>query len=630
MAGALLALAVAIAPSAHAQGKPGGPKSGNNLPPTVIITAPGDGAIFSTTDSLTLQADASDSDGRISAVSFYRDGALIGTRKKSPYSLTMTGLATGSYSLTAVATDNGAAKTISAVVGITIEAAKVEVDSTPPSVPTGLNSPEQTSNSISLHWAASTDSGSGVAGYDLFRDGALIASPNVNSYTDSGLTVERAYLYSARARDQAGNASAQSAAIEVRTRAAKAPVDSNGKRVVGYFTQWGIYTQGYRIRELDSGGAAARLTHLNYAFGNVRDNRCEVGVLQSVNPVTGAGGDAWADYSRTFSASESVDGKADVWGQPLRGHWNQIKKLKGKYPDLKVLISLGGWTWSQGFASAARPENRQAFVASCIDAYIRGNLPVFDFAGGPGAAAGVFDGFDIDWEYPAACGLSCGSAEDSDNFTALLAEFRRQLDAIEPGLVLSAAIGAGVDKILVTRPELYQASVDYINLMTYDFHGAWESRSNFHSALFTSSNDPSTGDARFYNSHDAIQTLLDLGVSADKLNLGIATYGRGWTKVSSVNNGLYQSGTAAPGSLEAGIESYRVLKALNWPSFTDPQSLGRWIYNGSTMWSFDTPASIADKMSYVQVQGLGGAFLWDFAGDDATGSLIGAIGQGLQ
>ncbi|MEW2925285.1 glycosyl hydrolase family 18 protein, partial [Pseudomonas juntendi] len=92
-------------------------------------------------------------------------------------------------------------------------------------------------------------------------------------------------------------------------------------------------------------------------------------------------------------------GSADTWDQPLRGNWNQLKQLKAKYPGMKVLISLGGWTWSRGFSSAARPENRQAFVASCIDAYIKGNLPVTDGAGGAGAALGVFDGIDIDWEY---------------------------------------------------------------------------------------------------------------------------------------------------------------------------------------------------------------------------------------
>src|SRR6185369_13480514 len=88
-------------------------------------------------------------------------------------------------------------------------------------------------------------------------------------------------------------------------------------------------------------------------------------------------GDAMADYGRIFPADQSVDGVGDTSAQKLAGNWNQLKKLKAKYPNLKVLISLGGWTWSDGFYSAARPENRVAFVKSCIDAYIKGDLPVF-------------------------------------------------------------------------------------------------------------------------------------------------------------------------------------------------------------------------------------------------------------
>jgi chitinase len=85
-------------------------------------------------------------------------------------------------------------------------------------------------------------------------------------------------------------------------------------------------------------------------------------------------------------------------------------------------------------------------------------VPVVDGAGGPGAALGVFDGIDIDWEYPAACGLSCGSSEDIANFTALLAEFRRQLNAVRPNLLLTVAVGAGVDKIRGTDPAAYASS----------------------------------------------------------------------------------------------------------------------------------------------------------------------------
>ena len=629
--GIVLAVALAVLPDQGFAAKPGA--GAGNIAPSVRILSPGSGSQFDVGATITISADAQDSDGRIARVAFYAGSTLIGSRSKKPFSINWSGAPAGSHVLTAVATDSAKANTTSS--GVTIQVASA-ADTLAPSVPTGLNSPSQSQSEISLAWSASGDSGSGVAGYDVFRDGALVASPAQPLYTDTGLSAGQAYRYAVRARDNAGNASAQSTALTAQTLAAS-PTDpgtpeapTTGKRVVGYFTQWGIYANGYTAKSLDQTGVAERLSHLIYAFGNVRNNRCELGVLKPTNTSTGEGGDAWADYARPFSASESVDGVADTAGQPLRGHWNQLRKLKQLNPDLKIMISLGGWTWSRGFASAARPENREAFVASCIDGYIHGNLPAFDGAGGSGAARDLFDGFDIDWEYPAACGLSCGTSEDTENFTQLLAEFRRQLDAVRPGLQLSTAVGAGIDKIRVTRPAEYQSSVDFINLMTYDFHGAWESRTNFHTALFGSPDDPSLGDARLYNSDDAVKAFLDLGVPGEKLNLGIASYGRGWTNVSSRDNGLYQSGVAAPGSVEAGIETYRALAALNHPSFVDPKSLAHWTFNGSTFWSFDTPASIADKMSYVAIQGLGGAFLWDFAGDDSAASLMHAIGDGLR
>jgi chitinase len=598
-----------------------------NRAPTASIGAPVNGASFAAGSTITIAATASDTDGSIARVDFYADGVRLGRDTTAPYSFAWSNAATGTHALKVVATDNRKATGTSATVSVSVVAA---VDTVAPGVPTGLASGTQSDASISLHWNASSDNvgGSGLAGYDVYRNGAIAGSTTTTSYTDSGLAAGTGYSYTVRARDKAGNASAQGAALVVATTAGGG---ASGKRVVGYFTQWGIYNaQPYSVRTMDANGTAARLTHLDYAFGNVRNNKCEVGVLKAVDTATGEGGDAYADYSRQVGAAESVDGVGDAWGAPLRGNWNQLKKLKKKYPNLKVLISLGGWTLSQGFASAARPENRVAFVASCIDAYIKGNLPLFDSAGGPGAAAGVFDGFDIDWEYPAACGISCGSSADTDNFTGLLAEFRRQLDAIRPGLQLTVAVGAGIDKIRVTRPDLYHPYVDAINVMTYDFHGSWDAKTNFHSALFNSPYDPSSGDARYYNSNDAIQAFLDRGVPAAKLNLGMATYGHGWTNVGSGNHGLYQSGTTASGSDEPGVETYRVLKTLAWPKYADSYSKARWIYDGKTFWSFDDPATVADKMAYVQVQGLGGAFLWDFSGDDAQGSLLAAISAGAR
>jgi chitinase len=602
---------------------------GSNQPPTVTLTAPANGSSYSAGTNLAVTANAADSDGSIAKVEFFRGTASLGVDTSAPYGVTWSNATAGSHAFKAVATDNTGASTTSATASVTITTQPPPTDTTAPSVPTGLASPSQTSSSVSLSWNASTDNagGSGVAGYDVYRNGSLIASPTTTSYTNSGLAASTTYTYKVRARDNAGNASAQSGQISATT----APSGGGGnKRVIGYFTQWGIYGRNYRVRNIDTSGSAAQLTHINYAFGNVRNNRCEVGITQASDPNTGAGGDAFADYTKAFGAAESVDGVGDTWNQSLRGNWNQLKKLKAKYPGLKVLISLGGWTWSRGFSSAARPENRQAFVASCVDAYIRGNLPVTDSAGGTGAALGVFDGIDLDWEYPVACGLSCGTPEDSANFTALLAEFRTQLNAVRPGLLLTVAVGAGIDKIRVTDPGTYHQSLDYINVMSYDFHGAWEAKTNHHSALFDSPNDPSTGDVRFYNSNDAIEAFLSRGVPASKLNLGIGFYGRGWTNVANVNNGLYQGGSAAPGTYEAGNEDYKVLKDRPGTIYTDANARATWKYDGNTFWSYDTPALVTEKMSYVKAQNLGGAFFWEFSGDDAQGTLAKTIGDGLK
>jgi chitinase len=168
--------------------------------------------------------------------------------------------------------------------------------------------------------------------------------------------------------------------------------------------------------------------------------------------------------------------------------------------------------------------------------------------------------------------------------------------------------------------------------MTYDLHGAWEPTTNFQAPLYGSSGDPSQPPANNYNANYAVQAYKNAGVPAAKIVLGVPFYGRGWTNVPNVNNGLYQpSSTAAPGTYEAGIEDYKVLKNLTgYGQFRHPEAQAFWIFNGSTFWSYDDPTSLTNKMNYIKAQGLGGAMFWEASGDDATGSLVTAIYNGLR
>jgi len=410
---------------------------------------------------------------------------------------------------------------------------------------------------------------------------------------------------------------------------------ANAPRIIGYFVQWGVYSRNYRVKQVDTSGAAAQVTHLNYAFGNVStDYKCY--------EETRAGwGDGYADYGMLFKAADSVDGVADSPDQPLKGNFNQLRKLKAKYPQLKLMISIGGWTWSGRFSGAAKPENRVAFVKSCIDLYLRGTID------GQAAFAGLFDGIDIDWEYPAAPGFegdpqhgvppNVYSPADTQNYTALLAEFRHQLDAFgaETGKHYPLSIAVPTADINYNKIELKQVAVslDWINLMAYDMHGAWNASgpTDFQAPLYASPDDPSPLPERNFSVDSTVKDFLKQGVPADKIVIGVPFYGRGWTGVPDQNKGLYQSAAsmkAAPATYEDGVEDYKVLKALKAPTFRDPKTQAFWSFDGSNFWSYDDPVSIATKMTYIKQNKLGGAMFWSIDGDDGT--LVNAIYSGLK
>ncbi|MEU1405223.1 glycoside hydrolase family 18 protein [Streptomyces sp. NPDC005728] len=371
-----------------------------------------------------------------------------------------------------------------------------------------------------------------------------------------------------------------------------APQLKAGSKVVGYFTEWGTYDRKYYVKNIETSGSAAKLTHINYAFGNVTGGKCALG-------------DSYAATDRAYTAAESVDGVADTWDQPLRGNFNQLLKLKKKHPGLKVLWSFGGWTWSNGFGEAAR--NPAAFAQSCYDLVKNSKW------------AGVFDGIDIDWEYPNACGNTCDTS-GREAFKNVMAALRSKFGSgslVTAAITADASSGGKIDAANYAGAAQY---VDWYNPMTYDFFGAWDAAGPTapHSALNSYSGIPK---ANFYTSA-TIAKLKGLGIPASKLLLGIGFYGRGWTGVTQAAPGGTATGPAA-GTYEQGIDDYKVLKTKCPATGT----VGGTAYAkcGSNWWSYDTPATIGTKMTYKNAQGLGGTFFWELSGDTSNGELIKAI-----
>jgi chitinase len=375
------------------------------------------------------------------------------------------------------------------------------------------------------------------------------------------------------------------------------PPNPGGAKNLGYFVQWGVYGRQYFVKNIVTSGSAAKLTHLNYAFGNVTNGQCAIG-------------DSYADYDMAYTTANSVDGVADTWDAgALRGSFNQLRKLKRQFPHIKILFSFGGWTWSGGFGQAAA--NPAAFADSC---YRLVEDPRW---------ADVFDGIDIDWEYPNACGLTCDSSGPAA-FKNLMQALRARFGS---GNLVTAAItadGSSGGKIDAADYGGASQYVNWYNVMTYDYFGAFNAQGPTapHSPLTSYTGIPQAG----FNSDTAIQKLKSKGVPASKLLLGIGFYGRGWTGVSQEAPGGSASG-AAPGTYEAGIEDYKVLKTRCPANRTVAGTA--YAKCGSEWWSYDTPATIGGKMSYAKNQGLGGAFFWELSGDTGNGELITAMHNGL-
>jgi len=404
----------------------------------------------------------------------------------------------------------------------------------------------------------------------------------------------------------------------------------------GYFEEWGIHYGGFTIADLHRNGVADKLTHLIYAFGDVTSTKQPSCAIEDPSA-------AYLDPSLP-----TVSGKP--YAAPIYGNFGAILQLKELHPRLKVLISLGGQAGNSAgwVTAAATPAARAALASSCIDLFVKGNITAGVHA------PGLFDGFNIDWEFP--------SVADKQNFTALLKEFRTQLDTLSKstGKRYVLTFDSPADPRKYANIDLRAAAeqVDFLTIDGYDLAAPDDKQTNEASSLY-----PSIAYAPHEGANDidtTVRAYLKLGVPAAKYTIGLPLYAVGWTGVPSVNHGLYQNALSpapvlladgsgicpkpdktapSPGCdtlLTPGFLTYATIEKLidsnGFTAWYDSSRVGATLYNpfNKTFYTYDSLASVRVKTAYIRDNKLGGAYVWALNHDDRSGSMTKAISAGLK
>jgi len=353
------------------------------------------------------------------------------------------------------------------------------------------------------------------------------------------------------------------------------PIEGSGHVVIAYvFPKDGLIDP--------SAIDASKITHINYAFANLADGKVVEGFAKDAE------------------------------------NFKVLAGLRKAHPQLKLLISVGGWTWSKGFSDAAlTAASRKTFVESA-KAFIRRH---------------DLDGFDVDWEYPGLVGDgNVFRPEDKENFTTLMAELRKALDQQGKGmkrrLLLTFAAGASSEFLEHTEMAKVQASVDFVNLMTYDFRVAGaEGEAGHHANLFVNPTDPHQASA-----DRAVREFLGAGVAARKLVLGVPFYGRAWTVATADARGLYQPGKAPADRIETGyarLAADRVGKG-GFERFWDEKAQAPYLWSAEKriFISYEDPESLRIKCRYIRDQKLAGAMFWEYY-SDPSGVLVSTLADEL-
>ncbi|MBZ9630503.1 glycoside hydrolase family 18 protein [Salegentibacter sp. LM13S] len=337
--------------------------------------------------------------------------------------------------------------------------------------------------------------------------------------------------------------------------------EQNSKKIVGYIVAGNVDDKFDEI-------SADKLTHINYAFANIKDGKIIEG-----NP---------KDVERL----------------------EKLNRLKKNNPELKILISVGGWTWSGGFSEAvATKTGREKFANSGISFLQKHKI----------------DGIDLDWEYPGLPGAgNIHTPEDKQNFTSILKLFRKKLDSLgkidQRNYLLTIATAATQEYLDNVELDKIHPYLDFINIMSYDYQGGWNDSTSHHTNLYVSETDP---DDYKQSTKTAVKEHLETGIPSEKIVVGVAFYGRGWHETKNKNFGLHQKASGNAFSI-----NYRELKdsiatgkyKRHWDKEAKAPFL--WHEASGTFITYDDPESIKQKVKFIKDNNLGGAMFWQYHGDD--------------
>ncbi|MGO4548317.1 glycosyl hydrolase family 18 protein [Paenibacillus sp. 2TAB23] len=438
---------------------------------------------------------------------------------------------------------------------------------------------------VSLGWAQVP----GATSYEVYQDDLKIGISNSNRYVAFGLQEGKSYSYKVIARNDLWASPASNAA---------AAVPGSDYNIVTYYTSWSVSPSGRNYLPTDVD--VSQVTHINYAFADLCWKKYGTGANACENANVPL-------QNRYVFDGEIVIGDSEV--DP--DNFAAFAAIKETNPHLKIMISVGGWTWSKNFSNmAATEEARRTFANSAVK-FLR---------------AYELDGIDIDWEYPVEGGESYNvhRPEDKENFTLAMETIREALDAAgsEDGKYYLLTIASGQGDNFVVNADLANASsyLDFINIMTYDYSGSWELLAHHNAPLYADKNHPKEAAARNHVSGGALGHLNG-GVPDYKLVLGIPYFGKGWS--GCLEPGEYATCTAVPtGTWEAGIFDFTDLEEnyVNKNGFVrrwNEASKVAYLYNSEsqTFITYNDKTSMMYNASFVKSLNLAGVMNWDNSGD---------------